>query len=124
MKFLAKGIVLGAAALLSVSTSTLAEQAAAESMDTQICPTDFYDLPLFPNAKMCQIFGQSLPATMTYHATTDQQTTQEFYIEALGEADSVSMLKGRIQLEYDGANKIIMISQDGAGTQIDVLVKS
>lgn len=123
MKFLAKNIVLSATALIVFSTSALAEQTDAESMNTQICPTNFHDLPLFPDAKMCQIFGQSLPATMTYHATTDQQTTQDFYTEALGEADSISMLKGRIQLEYDGANKIIMISQDGAGTQIDVLVK-
>lgn len=124
MKFLAKSIVLSAVGLISVSPSVLAEQADADLMNTQICPTNFHDLPLFPDAKMCQMFGESLPATMTYHATTDQQSTQDFYTEALGEADNISMLKGRIQLEYDGANKIIMISQDGAGTQIDVLVKN
>lgn len=123
MKFLAKNIVLSAAALVVVSTSVIAEQGDAESMNTQICPTKFHDLPLFPNAKMCQIFGENLPATMTYHATTDLQTTRDFYTEALGEADSISMLKGRIQLEYDDANKIIMLSEDGAGTQVDVLVK-
>ena len=61
---------------------------------------------------------------MIYHANADQQTTQSFYETKLGPATSVKLLKGRILLEYDDSNKIIVISKDGDGSQVDVLVKT
>lgn len=117
------GLISLATALL-LTFPVLADEPSSELLATQVCPQEFFTLPLFPEAKLCQVFGEQLPASMTYHAATDQQTTQKFYTEQLGEADHVKSLKGRIQMEYDNANKIIMISKDGTGTQIDVLVKS
>ncbi|GAB2687274.1 hypothetical protein GCM10027170_18180 [Aliiglaciecola aliphaticivorans] len=93
-------------------------------MTSQTCPEEFYSLPLFPNPKLCQVFAPELPASLTYHAVTDQQSAMGFYTEKLGQADQVKTLKGRIMMQYDDAKKIIILSKDGAGTQIDVLVKS
>ncbi|GAA0859715.1 hypothetical protein GCM10009114_34240 [Aliiglaciecola litoralis] len=115
---------MGITILGSISIASHAEESDSVASAIQSCPQQFHSLPLFPDAKMCQVFGQTVPATLTYHAPTDQQSTQQFYTQQLGEAESVKTTHGRIQLEYENANKIIMISKDGAGTQIDVLVKS
>ncbi|TRY32197.1 hypothetical protein FM019_09855 [Aliiglaciecola sp. M165] len=101
-----------------------AQDATLDGYSAQSCPAQFHSLPLYPEAKLCQLFDDALPASLTYHATTDQQSTRDFYTSELGEADSIQELKGRIVLEYENANKIIVISKDGAGTQVDVLVKS
>ncbi|GAC15066.1 hypothetical protein [Aliiglaciecola lipolytica] len=116
--------IAGITAFALHSVNAYAQDNATVQMTSQTCPTEFYALPLFPKAKMCQIFAPELPASLTYHASTDQQSTQQFYTEKLGQAEQVKALKGRILMEYDGANKIIIISKDGAGTQVDVLVKS
>lgn len=104
--------------------SASAQDVEASGYNAEPCPAEFYALPLYPEAKLCQLFDDALPASLTYHASTDQQSTQEFYTKELGIADSIKELKGRIVLEYENANKIIIISKDGAGTQVDVLIKS
>ncbi|GAC20519.1 hypothetical protein [Paraglaciecola arctica] len=88
------------------------------------CPTDFYTLPLYPNAKFCQLFAQGLPASMSYFTISDPQSAKEFYINQLGQAEDQKMLKGRIVLQYSNGQKVIVISKDGQGSQIDILVKS
>ena len=88
------------------------------------CPTDFYTLPLYPNAKYCQLFAKELPASMSYFAVSDQQSAKDFYLKQLGQAEDEKMLKGRIVLQYSSGEKVVVISKDGEGSQIDILVKS
>jgi hypothetical protein len=88
------------------------------------CPADFYTLPLYPNAKFCQLFAQELPASMSYFAISDPQSAKDFYINQLGQAEDEKMLKGRIVLQYSNGQKVVVISKDGQGSQIDILVKS
>ncbi|MDO6695123.1 hypothetical protein Q4574_17630 [Aliiglaciecola sp. 3_MG-2023] len=117
-------IVTVLTATLIFSMETNAQDNGTLQMTSQTCPEEFYSLPLFPAPKLCQVFAPELPASLTYHAATDQQSALGFYIEKLGQADQVKTLKGRIMMQYDDAKKIIILSKDGAGTQIDVLVKS
>jgi hypothetical protein len=100
--------------------------AISEGMMTQSCPDDFFELPLFPEASLCQIFADQLqlPASLSYHAKSDQQSTKEFYQQLLGEAESEETLKGRILMQYQNGEKIIIISEDGNGSQVDILVKT
>lgn len=116
-------VLIGAAATVLVAFSSFAQEIEMTN-DVEQCPTDFYQLPIFPGAKLCQIFADGMPASMTYHASADQQTTQMFYQEKLGEADNIILLKGRILMEYADSKQIIVISKDGNGSQVDVLVKS
>jgi hypothetical protein len=88
------------------------------------CPADFYTLPLYPNAKFCQLFAQGLPASMSYFAISDQQSAKDFYINQLGQAEDEKMLNGRIVLQYSNGQKVVVISKDGQGSQIDILIKS
>jgi hypothetical protein len=90
----------------------------------QSCPQDFHTLPLYPNAKFCQLFNEDLPASMSYFANSDQQSVKNFYINQLDQAEDEEMLKGRIVLQYSDGQKVIVISKDGQGSQIDILIKS
>jgi hypothetical protein len=90
----------------------------------QSCPQDFHTLPLYPNAKFCQLFNEELPASMSYFASSDQQSAKDFYIRQLGHAEDEKMLKGRIVLQYSNGQKVVVISKDGQGSQVDILIKS
>lgn len=116
-------VFIGAIATVLIAPHSVAQENEMAN-DLKQCPADFYQLPLFPGAKLCQIFADGMPASMTYHASADQQTTQMFYQKKLGEADNIVLLKGRILMEYADSKQIIVISKDGSGSQVDVLVKS
>ena len=94
-----------------------------EHLAMQSCPDDFFQLPLYPQARMCQIFAEELPASLIYHSNADQETTKAYYLESLGQAESEYTLQGRIVLQYKNGDHIIIISKDGDGTQVDILVK-
>ena len=90
----------------------------------QSCPEEFYTLPVYPDAKFCQLFAEELPASMSYFAVSDQQTAKAFYVEQLGQAEDEKMLHGRIVLQDSNGQKVVVISKDGQGSQIDILIKS
>ncbi len=120
-------IIFKVSVLLAITSNGLlqAEELQTEAnVSTQTCPQDFYTLPLYPNAKFCQLFAEELPASMSYFAISDQQTAKEFYLEQLGQAEDEEMFKGRIVLQYANGQKVLVISKDGQGSQIDILVKS
>ena len=89
----------------------------------QSCPNDFFQLPLYPQARMCQIFADELPASLVYHSNADKETTKAYYVQSLGQAESENTLKGRIVLQYNNGDHIIIISEDGNGSQVDILIK-
>lgn len=94
------------------------------SVHSNICPDDFYALPLISNAKQCQQFSGTLPASLSYFSLSDPHTVKNFYLEKFGPAESENTLKGRIILQYSQTQKTVIISVDGQGSQIDILVKS
>jgi hypothetical protein len=103
--------------------TTLTSEKLSE-IHTPTCPADFYTLPLYPQAKFCQLFAEELPASMSYFANSDQQTAKNFYLDQLGQAEDETMLNGRIVLQYANGQKVVVISKDGQGSQIDILIKS
>jgi len=120
-------LIFKVSVLLAITSSGLlqAEELETETnVSVQSCPEDFYTLPLYPNAKFCQLFAEELPASMSYFAISDQQTAKAFYLEKLGQAEDEKMLKGRIVLQYAKGQKVLVISKDGQGSQIDILIKS
>ena len=97
---------------------------AALSLSKETCPPAFFQLPLYPQARLCQVFSGHLPASLIYHADTDQQSAVAFYQQQLGQAESERSFKGRTILQYKSAGQIIVISDDGRGSQIDILIKA
>ena len=49
---------------------------------------------------------------------------KDFYINQLGQAESEETLRGRIVLQYSNGQQVLIISKDGQGSQIDILIKS
>jgi hypothetical protein len=88
-----------------------------------VCPTDFFALPIVNDAKFCQTFAAELPATLSYHANLAIDAAKAFYSEALGVPESDNMIKGRIVLVYQTGKQTVIISPDGQGSQVDILVK-
>jgi hypothetical protein len=98
--------------------------AATSVASSQTCPSEFFTLPLYPTASLCQLFDQQLPASLIYHANSDQEATRAFYQDALGDPQTQKSAKGRIVMQYQDGQHIIIISPDGQGTQVDILVKT
>jgi hypothetical protein len=107
-----------------VTTAKVSQPIRVSETRSPTCPADFYTLPLYPNAKFCQLFAEELPASMSYFAISDQQTAKAFYLQELGQAEDEETLKGRIVLQYSNGQKVVVISKDGQGSQIDILIKS
>ncbi|MEP1448078.1 MAG: hypothetical protein ABJK37_18390 [Paraglaciecola sp.] len=105
-------------------TASDSESTSTSQSSSPMCPADFFSLPLYPNAKFCQLFAHGLPASMSYFAISDQQSTKDFYINQMGQAEQEKMLNGRIVLQYSNGQQIVVISKDGQGSQIDILIKS
>lgn len=119
---------LGLATLLTAGMSAQSEETTeptnSATQHTQSCPEDFYTLPIIPEPQFCQQFSTDLPASLSYHAKRDQETAKQFYLDKMGQAESQDTLKGRIVLQYSNGQKVVIISPDGEGSQIDILVKS
>jgi hypothetical protein len=122
LKFIVKGPLLFA--ILSSAWSQAQDLKIENHVNVQSCPENFYTLPLYPNAKFCRLFAEGLPSSMSYFASSNQKTTKAFYVEQLGQAEDEKILHGRIVLQYSNGQKVVVISKDGKGSQIDILIKS
>ncbi|MBT1452496.1 hypothetical protein KJ365_16560, partial [Glaciecola sp. XM2] len=92
-------------------------------MPSVSCPERFNDVEIPKTGKLCQIFAADFPATMVFHVTQPPQEVVQFYqnTQAYGASTAV---KKRFMLQSDDKNTTIIISADGEGSQVDVLVKS
>lgn len=89
-----------------------------------VCPQMFYQLIISGDARLCHIFADQLPASLSYHSDHSPAQTEVFYRDQLPNPLKVSKRQDRTLIEYENRNKIIVISKDGKGSQIDILVTS
>lgn len=87
------------------------------------CPLQFHQVPLYPQSTLCQPFADGLPATLVYHAAGKKQQLVDFYRQQMGAAGSVKQQKNRTVMQYQQGKKIIVLSADGKGTQVDILIQ-
>lgn len=88
------------------------------------CPKSFYQLPLTEQASLCNIYNDALPASLSFHVKQSPAEVQAYYLQQLGAATSQSKVKGRVVLEYGAGQQTLIISRDGSGSQVDMLVKA
>lgn len=110
--------------LSTLAFSPFSDANANPAFSTQPCPDSFKSVPIIENARLCQPFADSLPASMIYHADITKDEAVAFYEQHIGTADSKKHMKGRVMLTYTEKQVIIVISKDGQGSQVDILVKS
>jgi len=122
-----KTLVLFALSLASISMLASANSAAPSTVydiDTQNCPNAFYQVDLPENGKLCQVFAADLPASMIFFVPQAPADVLKYY-QAKDKVFSVTkQVKDRVMLQSADKNTTLIISSDGNGTQVDVLVKS
>ncbi|MBT1062015.1 hypothetical protein KJY73_00460 [Bowmanella sp. Y26] len=94
----------------------------ASSLAATDCPEQFHQLPLVEKAGSCHIFDDKLPATLSYFSALTPAQTLAFYQDQLSDALQ-SQSKDRQVLEDKQGRWVVVISADGKGSQIDMLVK-
>jgi len=108
-------------AIIGVLSFKAAAQSSLGNPNLSTCPKDFHSIEIHHDAKLCQIFDEGLPATLVYHIkmTPAQAETHFVQIDNLSKRSTV---RGRTLLSDDEDSKRVIISPDGEGSQIDILV--
>ena len=88
------------------------------SVSGSACPSNFYSVQLTTDASACHVFADDLPASLTYHS---KQTSDELEQQIDGPVNQ-SLSQNRILMRQANDQTIIVISPDGTGSQVDILV--
>lgn len=93
------------------------------TMAQPACPERFHTIPVMQDAKFCQQFDDKLPASLSFYSDATPQTALVYYLEEMSGAQQSSS-KGRQLLQSPQGTWVIVISADGEGSQVDILVKA
>ncbi|WP_166423395.1 hypothetical protein [Paraglaciecola sp. 20A4] len=93
-----------------------------EEMHADTCPTVFYQLQLSLDASACHVFAGTLPASITYHSNQSPKAVDLFLRQQIDTPFTQTFDHNRILLHLEGNRKIIVISPDGPGSQVDILI--
>ncbi|MFT5712237.1 MAG: hypothetical protein ACI9DQ_000640 [Glaciecola sp.] len=87
------------------------------------CPVNFNKVSIPLNGKLCQIFAADFPASMILFIPQTPEEVVQYYL-ASGSFIEPKKIKKRTLLKSTDNNTTLIISKDGSGTQVDILVKS
>jgi hypothetical protein len=88
------------------------------------CPEDFNKVSIPVNGKLCQIFAADFPASMILFIPETPEEVIKYYLASSDSFIEPKMIKQRTMLKSADNNTTLIISKDGGGTQVDILVKS
>lgn len=108
--------------LFSSETLATNDMQKAEDIHADTCPTVFYQLQLSLDASACHVFAGTLPASITYHSNQSPKAVQLFFRQQIDTPFTQAFDHNRILLHLEGNHKIIVISPDGRGSQVDILI--
>lgn len=91
-------------------------------IETQTCPNSFYSITLPSNGKLCQVFATELPASMIFFVPQSPSEVADFYRTNSDTFTTTKQVKQRYILQSIDKNTTLIISEDGEGSQVDVLV--
>lgn len=120
------GIAITCIAFSAASKPLVKENALPENdlaIKTENCPQSFYSITLPEGGKLCQVFAADFPASMIFHVPSSPQQVVDFYAKNDSIFSSSKRVKDRFMLQSKDKNTTLIISADGNGAQVDVLVK-
>lgn len=100
----------------------------APSIDTvSTCPTVFHSIAVPVSAKQCQLFDTAVddsvfPASMVYFMADNKENVINFYQQAIPGLTVHSTFNQRTLLVAKNNAIRVVVSPDGNGTQVDILV--
>lgn len=119
-------LLLGSASAASQEPA-LAMQAQTETntnsvAESESCPSNFFQVPIPESGKLCQIFATDMPASMVFFVPQTIQSVVDFYANK-AQFDAAEQSLERFLINSKDKNVTVIVSADGTGTQVDVLVK-
>jgi hypothetical protein len=90
----------------------------------QKCPSEFNQIKIPLDGKLCQIFAADYPASMVMFIPKAPNEVISNYLAAHPELTQTKQVKSRTLLQSKDKNTTLVVSADGQGTQVDILVKS
>ncbi|GBL04908.1 hypothetical protein [Glaciecola sp. KUL10] len=88
------------------------------------CPSQFNQIKIPLDGKLCQIFAADYPASMVLFIPQTPEKVISHYLAAHPELTSFKQIKSRTILQTKDKNTTLVVSADGQGTQVDILVKA
>lgn len=106
------------------SCGSLANATSAPEMQPQItsCPTQFHSVSIHENARQCQPFDAELPASLVYFVADTPDAIVAYYLALMPELGLKGEFNQRILLLNTQQNVRVVVSPDGEGAQVDILV--
>lgn len=94
----------------------------SQSIVAATCPTHFYSLPLPSDASTCQQFDDAFPASLSFHSKMNLTQIKDFYTASKPALTLAQNQLGRYVIQDSNNQHRIVISKDGLGTQVDLLI--
>jgi hypothetical protein len=91
---------------------------------SEACPENFNQVSIPVNGKLCQIFAADFPASMILFIPQTPEEVVKYYLASSSSFVEPKKIKQRTMLKSADNNTTLIISKDGGGTQVDILVKS
>ena len=93
------------------------------SVRAEGCPEKFNQIDIPINGKLCQIFAADFPASMILFVPQSPEEVVEYYLSSSVNFIEPKVIKQRTMMKSADNNATLIISKDGGGTQVDILVK-
>ncbi len=87
------------------------------------CPKQFHNLQIPENGKYCQSFAAELPASLVFFVPMQPSETVKFLVDKNQNFNIKQQVKNRVMLSNSDNSKTLIVSPDGVGSQVDILVK-
>ena len=118
-------VLLGGLAMASQALAdTVTTNSSLDAPVVQTCPASFFDVSLMANARQCQQFDDSLPASLVYFTKHAPEDVIAFYKNAYPQFAAKPPVNQRIMFAATDNSVRIVVSPDNMGTQVDVLIIS
>ncbi|MCY7294475.1 hypothetical protein [Alteromonas sp. a30] len=94
----------------------------SQSLAATSCPSHFYSLPIPSDATTCHQFDDSFPASISFHTRLSLEQIESFYTASKSQLLITQSQLGRVVIQDENNQHRVVISKDGQGTQVDLLV--
>ena len=126
MKFTPRKLILTTGLMVLATSFMATESGATIPAETQpvisACPDEFFTVKVHEEAKQCQPFDTEMPASMVYFISQSPDAIVAYYLALMPELSLKSSHNERVLLLNDKQNVRVVVSPDGEGAQVDILV--
>lgn len=88
------------------------------------CPSEFNQIKIPLDGKLCQIFAADYPASMVMFIPKSPDVVIARYLAEHLELNETKRANSRVLLQSKDKNTTVIVSADGQGSQVDILVKT